>query len=459
MTLPIGFFANGINMPLVLGYGIAILVPLMAFEVFVEAFVLGRLWKQPWGEMCRLTFRANCWSLVAGLPVKLLNAGLASWILPTDLQGYFEEFPKVAVLSAATFFVVTILVEGLVARAWLREQGTVTPRRSSLWAAVLLANVITYSVLAPLYYYATRPNPPEVQFTRDSSWTANPETQVLFVHPETGHLLARPLGSTNVTVVMPHEARDYLVSADLNLCLYRGTDNNLYLHQRASGKSVLVWATKERFLMNQVAFSPTGRYVAIATDELESLLVVEVMSGRTNRVVTPHNFDWSTKLAWTTDENEFMVDVRGINGTARIVIGPSLELSEKELDRAHPPELLVCYGRIDGGAISSGGHWGTYYHGDECNGVKAWVEPGLGSGLRVYRDKPYQSLFSLSVRHGLLRLSFMHFEQAAFLPVCDELVFSAEDNVYLLHIPSGRICRLSQGKDFILFSPKFQKDL
>lgn len=459
MSLPVPFFANGINLPFVLGYGIAILVPLMAFEVFVEAFVLGKLWKQPWREICRLTFSANCWSLTAGLPVKFLNAWLASLMLPTDIEGYFEAFPKVAVVSATTFFVVTILVEGLVARAWLRHPSTSAPTRNTFWGGILLANVITYSVLAPVYYYATKPNSPELQFTRDSSWTANSATQVLFVHPKTGHLLARPLGSTNSTVVVPSETRDYLVSADLSLCLYRGADNNLYLHQRESGKDVLVWATKERFLMNQVAFSPTGHYVAIATDELESLLVVDVTSGRTNRVVTPHNFDWSTKVAWTTVENEFMVDVRGTIGTARFAIGPSLELSEADLDRAHPPQLLVCYGRINGGSTRSGERWGAWFRGDECNGVKAWVGPGLGSGLRVYRNEPYQSLFRLGVSHGLLRLSFMHFGQAVFLPGCDELVFSAEDNIYLLGIPTRRVCRLSQGEDFILFTPKFQKGL
>jgi hypothetical protein len=45
--------ADAINIPFVFGIGIAVLVPLLAFEVFAEAFILRATWHQKFGDLCR----------------------------------------------------------------------------------------------------------------------------------------------------------------------------------------------------------------------------------------------------------------------------------------------------------------------------------------------------------------------------------------------------------------------
>jgi len=74
--------ADGIDIPFVFGIGIAVLVPLMAFEVFVEAFILRAMWHQKFGDLCRFTFAANILSLLGGIPTKILNAWVYSFLPP-----------------------------------------------------------------------------------------------------------------------------------------------------------------------------------------------------------------------------------------------------------------------------------------------------------------------------------------------------------------------------------------
>jgi len=87
------FFADVINIPMVLAVGIVVLVPLIAFEVFVEALVLKGAWRLPYGQLCTFTLFANCWSLLAGIPTKILNAFLYALLFPEDIPGFFERYP------------------------------------------------------------------------------------------------------------------------------------------------------------------------------------------------------------------------------------------------------------------------------------------------------------------------------------------------------------------------------
>lgn len=52
----IPILADAIDIPLVLGLGIAVLVPLLAFQVLVEAAVLRGLWELPYKDFA---FGAN----------------------------------------------------------------------------------------------------------------------------------------------------------------------------------------------------------------------------------------------------------------------------------------------------------------------------------------------------------------------------------------------------------------
>jgi hypothetical protein len=100
-TLIHPLLADAINIPLVLGLGLALLVPLMLFEVGIEALILSKAWRLPYGELCRYAFFANCWSLAAGIPTKILNAFLyCEVLLPQDMPGFLARYPFLFQLTA-----------------------------------------------------------------------------------------------------------------------------------------------------------------------------------------------------------------------------------------------------------------------------------------------------------------------------------------------------------------------
>src|SRR5579871_2900177 len=138
------FFADGIDFPILLFWGAVVLVPLLAFEVFVEAYVLKKVWGLPWQDLCGLTFGANCFSLLAGIPTKILNSYLSWLLLPDDLPGFFARYPLVAALGSLNYFVITVLIEGGYAFGWLKREG-LTLSSKHVWRGMLLANLATYA--------------------------------------------------------------------------------------------------------------------------------------------------------------------------------------------------------------------------------------------------------------------------------------------------------------------------
>src|ERR1044071_8787038 len=99
--------ANAIDLPYVFLLGIAVLAPLMAFQIFVEAFILGRHWKLPARQLWAAAFFANCWSLAAGIPVKIANGFLYDQILPKDFPSYFRAYPVVMTIGSLLYFAAT----------------------------------------------------------------------------------------------------------------------------------------------------------------------------------------------------------------------------------------------------------------------------------------------------------------------------------------------------------------
>lgn len=186
-------FADAINFPFVFLYGMAVLVPLMLFQVGIEAWILRYTWNVPFREMARFAFRANCWSLAAGIPTKILNAFLYGVLLPRDIPGFFARYPFAVGLGTLIYFVVTVLVELACAIRW-RRTNEASLSQQTLWTGILLANVATYAVLAPLHYYATRPMNDVREITQDVRWSSHPDTQVVFTDSEDGHLKITRLG-------------------------------------------------------------------------------------------------------------------------------------------------------------------------------------------------------------------------------------------------------------------------
>jgi hypothetical protein len=162
--------ADAIDIPFVFGLGLAVLIPLMAFEIFAEAFILRSVWRLPFGHLCRFTLFANLWSLIAGIPTKILNSWLYSFLLPEDLPGFFARYSVAVGIGTLVYFGITIAIEGVYAFRWLRRNQHAIAR-SAVWKGILAANLATYAVLAPLHYFATRPMHQVHEFTQNTLWT------------------------------------------------------------------------------------------------------------------------------------------------------------------------------------------------------------------------------------------------------------------------------------------------
>src|ERR1041385_5946295 len=140
-------FADGIDIPILLTAGMFVLVPLMAFEVFVEALVLRKMWRLPYGKLCVLTLCANWWSLLAGIPIKILNAFFYALVLPEIIPVFLARYPYASAIGTFLYFAVTLLVEFLYTRRWVRRN-KIALTRQQIWRGMLLANLATYAVLA-----------------------------------------------------------------------------------------------------------------------------------------------------------------------------------------------------------------------------------------------------------------------------------------------------------------------
>lgn len=446
--------ADGIDIAFVLGYGLGILVPFMLFEVFVEALVLKGIWRIPYRQLCRFTFFANLFSLLAGIPIKILNAGIYSVLLPDDLPGYFATYPFAVAIGSLVYFIATLGVEGGYAFLWLRREGHGLGT-GRIWKGIILANLATYIVLAPLHYFLTRPTMQMNEYTKDATWTSHPDAKVCFCDAVTGDLECMELGKTNREIIVPVPVRDYLVSPNLNLCLFRATNGNLCFHRRDTKQMTTIWRTDEKYFMRQVAFSPAGRYVAFCSHKSNFVEVVDLQTEHHMRAPLPYTFATTAdlKIVWSTDETVFYG--AGITYLIR-TNGEVTILNTRDVGSSGES---VCFGRV-GDIEMYSRDWGTMFGGDSCGPFRTFSENGLDSHLVIWNtNHPHEQRIYIMVNPGLLHIAQFYFGDASFLEGCNEVLFEANRHIYLLDIKGKRIGTVANGELFVLMTPRFQKRL
>lgn len=180
MIFPAVARADGIEMGVLVGVSAAILIPLTAFVVLVESIFLSIGLKLSYSRTLGVALGANIASLLTGIPVKIFNAFLYWAILPWPLPQYFRYYPYAVILGTLIYFVVTLIVEYFFVAMWCRKR-TMPITRNRIAKFVLIANVATYSILAPVHYYATRPTNQVRNFTDDTKWAQQPATKVYYI--------------------------------------------------------------------------------------------------------------------------------------------------------------------------------------------------------------------------------------------------------------------------------------
>lgn len=280
---PAVILADGIDFSLLIVYGAIVLVPLMLFQVAVEGGILSRFWRIPFKQLTRAVFVANCWSLAAGIPTKILNAWLYNSILPNDLLGFFKYYPFAAVAGTFVYFAITVFVEGFYLSRRVKEAEIPI---SKLWSGVVIANLATYAVLAPLNYFGTRPHQDVKQFTADTSWALKPPTQIIYIDSESGHLTRILSDGSGKRTLVPSQVTNYFVMSDLETILFQDRAGVPHTYEIATGKIATNSSASEHLNKKALHFSDeSGERRAWAEPGLgNSLYVFRTNDNRTSSV-------------------------------------------------------------------------------------------------------------------------------------------------------------------------------
>jgi hypothetical protein len=448
--------ADAINFGFVAVAGVVILVPLTLFTVLVEGLALAIGFRIPYRRTLMVMLAANLASLAAGIPVKIFNAWMYSQVLPRPLAPYFRQYPYAACLGAAVFFIVTLITEYAVVAAWLRRKHFEISRRR-LATVVLIANTITYTVLAPLHYIATRPTNDVREFTDGSAWAEEPATELLYVS-STGNLCSVTTDGKNMRVRVPDMVRDYQFIPSQGIYLYRDGSNNLCLFRESDRTRVQCWSTDKRFMMEQVACRPDGGVVAYLSriGELKpyELVLYDRHSGRTAKTgIMTDKDDYDPEIAWTEDPSKLLLlSSRTIRPVA---IAADLTAVAQEPNASNAP-LAKVYGRFSTGHWWGGGDWGASLSHDTNQTVQAYAMPGLGSHLRITHGG---ATFVVADNPGLLKLGNRGFNDVCLLSNGQELVFDDHHDIYLVNIEHRKVGRIVDGSKFIAISPRYQRQM
>ncbi len=456
ILLPIEARADSINFGFVAVAGIIILVPLTIFVVLVEAIFISIGLKIPYRKALSPVFVANMVSLAAGIPVKIFNSWMYWQILPQAFAPYFRAYPWVMLLGTSIYFTVSLVAEYIVIAVWCRNRKIqIVSRRLAM--AVLLGNIATYVVLAPLHYIATKPIHDVKEFTDDSRWACVPPTTLLYVNSK-GILCAIGTDGNNSRVLVSDRVRDYQYLPDQNICLYRNADNNLCIFRESDSKPIVCWKTSKQFMMDQVACSPDGKIVAyirhVGEPKPYELVLFAVDSGKDINAGLYLDGDFSdAEIAWS-DKNSSLY-VKAGNKIDMITIGDRMTASITKCEQ-NKCCLSRVFGRFGSSRWYRGNDWGVRFPNDKGEGQEAFSMPGLGSHLRivvegkaiVIRDNP-----------GLLKLGNRWFNDVCFLDNGKELVFDERHDIYLFDINQRKAGRIAEGSNFILLNDKYARKI
>jgi len=433
--------ADGINLPLVLGYGLAILAPLTLLVVALEMLVL--LWFcgiRP-ATSFKVLLKANVLSTIAGWVVYLFQDCILWAIGIRTLPDFVRLYLYGAMLLIVVYYALSVLVEGsFAAQRKLHRAAGIT--RGRLWRGIALANVASYLVVGPLFYFGTRLNLGELTFVDDPAAIARCSDSVYFIAADSSHLCRINADGGGFRVVVPHPVGDFLVSRDRKAFAYRGANGSLYFHHLDGHQPILVWKAHDRFPMTWVDISADTNRIAYANGA-----EVTVFDPKTRRAVAhanlpKHDYGSNVHLAWDAGKPE-VLHVRVADARfAWMVTGSEMIPSERPAKglmggfcrRGSGPEDLDS--RQEQGDLTLGG----------------W--PYLGTHIRVTRGR--QTLVRFHDNYGVLRMGYRSPGEGSFLSAPGVVVCEGAGCLYVLNALEKKVALLADGRRHVLANGRFQ---
>jgi len=434
-AFPLTARADGIDLPIAIGYGVGIFLPLLLFNATIEAPIMGRFLGIKFSEMWPSWFKANVWSLLAGIPALVVNEALTGWFLPVELGERFRAYPFFLLIFIFVFFTATCLVEYLYARRIVRKTG-VQVGPGAMAKGVLLANLASYVVLGPVYFFIEYPRTDVHEFAPDARWSKQPALTVVAVGPN-GQLVAATVNGRSNRVVVPYAVRDYVVSADLAQVLYRGTGDRFCFFKHGTNQPVPeigFWCRAP-----EMDFSPGGKYAAFIKWDTHQIRVFDSTVGQLRDVPTFGEGN-NCRLIWSSREDTLYL--RTDTKDWEIVLEPVVAYRRLT---SPPNDFADHYGRVGTTWSRDGVRYTTHQDGPLRLAVRGWA-----NDLVVWNQK--DAVMRLRDPAGQLGI-----EQAVFLEGREEVVVGVGDFVYVLDVLSKRIGPVMGGQEFIILAKPFSK--
>lgn len=192
--------ADGIGIEGIVVFGFLLFVLPILVIIALEWIVLTLVTCCGARRALRLAVVVNVASTLAGIPVKILFDTYYDRLIPSDLHLYFDGFLRFAILKYSVYFTLTLVVELVVAMRFVSGWQI---RWRRLAAAVVMANLVTYALSSPLYYYATRPHYQAARLTADTSWAPAGLGPVFYLDSVTGYLMQIDANGENSRIVSP----------------------------------------------------------------------------------------------------------------------------------------------------------------------------------------------------------------------------------------------------------------
>jgi hypothetical protein len=425
---------------------------------------------------------ANVLSGVLGLIIYRFQDSLLESIGVRTIPDFLYYYSYAAIFMLAIYYVESVLVETwvIVQPGFMKAVGV---GRRRLWFAVAAANVVSYVVLGPMYYYATRPTFDGVQPARSPAEIAACNDRVFFLHPATRHICAIRADGTDFQDLVPQRAVEFIVSSDERMFVYRGTDDNLCAFESGWKDPRLIWRAEGEYFLNSVAISPDHRRVTYAKSEGRyEIPESERISGqrryaglrddmgeRFRRHIQVFNLGtgsveaecevvgWEPQepfVVWDpADSTLIHVEVCGQVRTWRLTDGGLTDLSERR-----EPVVSTSYQRLGDSRYFQGKFYGTGTAPTDFQGDLTLKFPtvGLTGYLKVTCGE--REIFFLDNDYDFLRFGGPY--DASFLSSPGRIVFAMGDgHIYVLDVASQRVAWLVQGRGMVLTSRRFQQRL
>lgn len=439
-------FADGINLPAVFVLGIRYFIPITLFVIFTEGFVLSKLLKTAFLATLEFSFSANVLSALAGIPILILQAWISDRFMPGDLRAYFYSYWKFSMVIYLLYFSSTVLIEWLWGLRW-KKLKSLKFSNKALFFSILAANLFTYAFLVPLHYVKSKPNTNVRQFTENTGWAISPPAAILYIDAKTHHLMRILSDGSNKEELVPYSMNDYLISPDMKFYLYRGTDRILYHYDATKKIRKKIWEIKQRFWLNQIALSPSGRRFAYLSKYKPGPFRLFLYNIETERIV-PLKYNliehFMPEIAWSDKENTIYIRKSKME---KIILSADRISSVERNIPVDSISLTRNYGFYGNSIWSSGSYWGDLNETDEYRNM--FISSRFGIGISE-NNKILLKLWNFSQRL---------FDNPSFIQEGRECIFEERDHaLYLADIPGRRVGKITDGYKHIVLTEKYRAD-